>query len=215
MRLNTTPLSQVKKGNKYMLGKLPAGNYKLHIEFGSTYSANGTGLYKYIDPSDNTVYFYSYMCPYYANKVFPCFDQPDLKASVSIIIESQDDYKAFSNESIALEEHFEPGFIRYIFNPTPPISTYILAIICGHFQGDDGIYSRSSLSPFILTHEIKQWLAEGLKEYHEFFGIEMPFSKCTQIFCPEFNMGAMENAGCVTINDSHVWKEKPVKSEYN
>lgn len=95
------------------------------------------------------------------------------------------------------------------------MSTYLIAVVCGDFQGRDDIYSRSSLNNFIQRDVINDWLAFGKRAYAEFFGIEMQFSKCSQVFCPEFNMGAMENAGCVTINDSHVWKEKPVRSEYN
>lgn len=213
-RLNTSNLLISRTGNKFYLGSLSAGPYKLHIEFTSRYSTNGTGLYKFADPQDNKTYIYSYMCPYYANKVFPCFDQPDLKGTFSFIIESEYCYKVLSNE-FACQITLNNDSTEYIFNPTPPISTYILAIVCGDFEGTEDIYSRSSISQYIPRDEIQNWLKVGYSEYHSYFGLEMPFHKCSQVFCPEFNMGAMENAGCVTINDSHVWKEKPVKSEYN
>lgn len=215
MRINTTQLKPIRKGNKLYLGTLKPGTHKLHIEFSSSYSTNGTGLHKFVDPYDDNLYIYSYMCPYYANKVFPCFDQPDLKGTFSISIDARSEYFVISNEEIESQETLDLEFKRVIFKPTPPMSTYILAILCGNYEGDDDIFSRSSISCFIRRKEIREWLVAGNELYSNFFGIDMPFSKCSQVFCPEFNMGAMENAGCVTINDSHVWKEKPVKSEYN
>ena len=214
-RLNTRSLPTSRSGNKLPLGDLPAGPHKLHIEFSSSYSSNGTGLHKFEDPFDGKVYLYSYMCPYYANKVFPCFDQPDLKAVFSFIIDANSLHKVLSNESVQSSEELPDAYTRHTLHPTPPIPTYILAIVCGDFEGESDIYSRGSISQYIPRAEIQQWLAEGYSKYHEYFGIAMPFRKCSQVFCPEFNMGAMENAGCVTINDQHVWKETPVKSEYN
>ena len=215
MRINNSLINLNRAGNKLYLGKLAPGPHKLHIEFSSSYSSNGTGLHKFVDPFDEKVYIYSYMCPYYANKVFPCFDQPDLKGTFFISVDALSNYTVLSNESLYEEKDLGEGFSRRSFNTTPSVSTYVLAILCGDYSGSDEIYSRSSLERFIAKDEILNWLNVGKEEYFKFFGIQMPFSKCTQVFCPEFNMGAMENAGCVTINDSHVWKEKPVKSEYN
>lgn len=213
--LNNSSIQQVKKGNKFLMPKMNPGDYQLNIEFTSTYSTNGTGMHKYKDPEDDKTYFYSYMCPYYANKIFPCFDQPDLKAVFVISVEAQNNFSVFSNEYRDTVEEIENDFDLTLFKPTPPISTYILAIVCGEYEGINDVYARSSLSSYIPVTDILYWVTEGNKEYTSYFGIEMPFSKYTQIFCPEFNMGAMENAGCVTISDNQVWKEAPVKSEYN
>ena len=184
--------------------KMNPGDYQLNIEFTSTYSTNGTGMHKYKDPEDDKTYFYSYMCPYYANKIFPCFDQPDLKAVFVISVEAQNNFSVFSNEYRDTVEEIENDFDLTLFKPTPPISTYILAIVCGEYEGINDVYARSSLSSYIPVTDILYWVTEGNKEYTSYFGIEMPFSKYTQIFCPEFNMGAMENAGCVTISDNQV-----------
>lgn len=87
----------IRQGNKLLLSNLKLGENVVQISFTSDYSTNGTGLHKFVDPIDNHNYIYSYMCPYYANKAFPCFDQPDIKGEFTISIETYDDYKAFSN----------------------------------------------------------------------------------------------------------------------
>lgn len=54
---------------------------------------------------------------------------------------------------------------------------------------------------------------KSMEFYENFFQVEYPFSKFDQIFVPEFNSGAMENAGLVTYNDLYVWREEPKISD--
>ena len=213
--LNSAPLSTSRTENKLNLGALDAGSHQLALEFSSKYSTNGTGLHIFKDPSDSNIYIYSYLFPYYGNKLFPCFDQPDLKGTFKIRIQTYSCWTVLSNELQEDCQQYDELTSIWTFRETPIMSTYLIAVVCGDFQGKDDVYSRSSLNNFIQRDQINEWLTIGKRAYAEFFGIEMQFSKCSQVFCPEFNMGAMENAGCVTINDSHVWKEKPVRSEYN
>lgn len=98
------------------------------------------------------------------------------------------------------------------------MSTYIVSIISGKFAGktdsfNRGIYCRESIYIFIQFDSIFSWTNLGLNFYEKYFGREYAFGKYDHVFCPEFNMGAMENAGCVMINDSYVWKEQALKSE--
>ena len=72
--------------NKLYLWPLPKGSFSLYIEFSSRYSQDGTGMHYFTDPYDGLVYKYAYLCPYYANRVFPCFDQPDIKGRFSFKI---------------------------------------------------------------------------------------------------------------------------------
>lgn len=204
--------------SKLILPKLPQGKVELRASFSSFYSSNGTGLHKFIDPCDNCVYIYSYMCPFYANKVFPCFDQPDLKGTFKISIEAPSHFAVISNEFLESRENL-PNYSVHHFKPTKPISTYILGIVCGDFVGQVnsekqiGVFCRKSLSRYLQYKDIVDWIEMGKEFFRNYFGVELVFSKHDQVFCPEFNMGAMENAGCVTVNDSSIWKEEPVKSE--
>lgn len=215
-KLNSVDLPVSKTQNRISLGVLPQGTHSVYIEFSSSaYSTNGTGLHYFRDPADFNVYIYSYLFPYYANKVFPCFDQPDLKGTFAVTVKASSHLTVLSNEICESQIQENEEFSIWTFKKTPIMSTYILAFICGNYEGEQDIYARSSVNPFIHRDVVLNLLDIGKRTYNKLFGIEMQFSKCTQVFCPEFNMGAMENAGCVTINDSHIWKEDPVRSEFN
>jgi aminopeptidase N len=75
------------------------------------------------------------------------------------------------------------------------------------------LWVRSSyyrFAPFALVFE---WTKAALAYYTEEFQVEFPFSKYDQIFVPEFNMGAMENSGCVMLSDRVIWKDTPTESD--
>ena len=83
--------------NKLYLSPLPKGSFSLYIEFSSRYSQDGTGMHYFTDPYDGLVYKYAYFCPYYANRVFPCFDQPDIKGSFTFKISASASDLVISN----------------------------------------------------------------------------------------------------------------------
>lgn len=212
------PIERVE--NKLMVSNVVDGDNVIKIEFSSEYSNSGTGLHKYVDSLDSNIYIYSYACPYYCNRVFPCFDQPDLKGRFSLKIETLLKFSVISAEKIKYSESSENAIV-YHFAETQPISTYILGIVCGDFAGSEGqgeyhnlgVYFRKSLRRSINIPAILQWTKTGIDFYENYFAYKLPFSKYDQVFCPQFIMGAMENAGCVTINDAHVWREAPLESE--
>jgi aminopeptidase N len=98
------------------------------------------------------------------------------------------------------------------------MSTYVTAIVAGPYAGvtdhhdgiDLGVYCRRSLLEHLDADNILRLTKQGFDWYHEQFGFRYPFGKYDQIFCPEYNAGAMENAGCVTILEDYVFRSKPV-----
>lgn len=209
---------------------LVKGENQLSIKFSNKYVNDGNGLHSFTD-TDGQQYIYSNLEPYHANKIFPCFDQPDLKAKFNLTVLAPKEWNVISNELITekqpsaekLEEFLKPEeqdkYKVWSFNPTPPLSTYLYALIAGPYKEirrkspyknlPMSLYSRESLFKHLekQSEEIFEITEESMKFFEKFFGYNYPFSKYDQIFCPEFNVGAMENPGAVTFNDRYVFKD--------
>ena len=108
----------------------------------------------------------------------------------------------------------------YIFEETPRISTYLYALCAGPYYCIENknpaptklrLFMRESLKNCGEPEEIFRVTTDGMKFYSEYFGCPYPFGKYDQIFCPEYNMGAMENVGLITLNEFYCWKSPPTK----
>ena len=71
-----------------------------------------------------------------------------------------------------------------------------------------GIFCRRSLTPYLDADHLFDVTKRGFAFFEEEFDCAYPFEKYDQLFTPEYNMGAMENAGCVTINEMYVFRSK-------
>ena len=225
---------------KIMLTGIVEGQNEIEIVYENKYQNDGTGLHKYTDPEDSREYFYTQFESFNAHKCFPCFDQPDLKANLKLMIMAPDSWKVISNEHeeepVNIETEWNgdspvysyrdtsKAFILHTFQETPRISTYLYAICAGPYISFDKpknsfgrplrLFCRSSQTKYMeaMADYIFTWTEKGMAFYGDFFGITYPFSKYDQVFCPEFNAGAMENVGCVTYNEALIPKETPSKS---
>jgi aminopeptidase N len=118
------------------------------------------------------------------------------------------------------------GLARWEFAATPPISTYITALVAGRFhtvhdsvQGIGAeiplsVSCRQSLVPYLDADRILATTKAGFAVFEEHFGMAYPFSDYAQVFVPEFNAGAMENAGCVTIRDEYLYRSRVTNASY-
>lgn len=102
-----------------------------------------------------------------------------------------------------------------VFNESPPIATYLYAIIAGpyaHVEPNvDGlppmrIFGRQSVMKVIRHDEMFKVTQAGIRFYEQLFGNKYPYSKYDQVFVPEFNSGAMENNGCVTFSEEKLYR---------
>ncbi|HEY8588326.1 MAG TPA: aminopeptidase N, partial [Naasia sp.] len=113
------------------------------------------------------------------------------------------------------------GTSRWDFPPTPVISSYITALIAGPYAVERreltssdgrtiplGVFSRASLAQYLDTDYIVEKTRQGFEFYERIFDFPYPFDKYDQLFVPEFNAGAMENAGAVTFTESYVFRSK-------
>jgi aminopeptidase N len=180
------------------------------------YMNTGEGLHRFVDPVDGGVYLYSQFETADCKRLFPCFDQPDLKARYTLTVTAPEGWKVVSNSTASVEG----GVHR--FAETEVLSTYLVALIAGpyaswHDEHDGiplGIYCRASLAPHMDHERIFTETKQGFDFYHANFGIRYPFGKYDQLFVPEFNAGAMENAGAVTFLEDYVFRSRVTRSLY-
>ncbi|WP_315773087.1 aminopeptidase N [Rhodococcoides kroppenstedtii] len=200
-------------------GLTAASTVRVHAR--GYYSRTGEGLHRFVDPADGETYLYTQYEPADARRVFPCFEQPNLKAPFTFRVTAPAEWLVLSNERLDRTD----GDTR-IFAPTQPISTYITAVVAGPYHRvegrsvqhdliiDLGVHCRKSLAPFLDADAILDVTRAGLDFFHDVFDYEYPFGKYDQVFVPEYNLGAMENPGCVTFTESYVFRSPATRSQY-
>ena len=203
-------------GARIMLSNLRDAN-ELHVLATCDYQNIGAGLNRFKDPVDHKVYLHSQFETFDAHRMFPCFDQPDLKASFTFTVLAPSDWVVVSNnpgqaQTVSGKENIK----RWTFGATPKMSSYLTAIVAGPYHGvrdrhgdvDLGIFCRQSLAQYLDPDEIFTVTKQGLDFYAEAYKYPYPFQKYDQLFVPEFSAGAMENIGCVTFNESMLFRSK-------
>jgi len=197
-------------GQTLFINNLAAEN-ELTIEAEVAYSNTGEGLQKSVDPADNEIYLYSQGETAHIRKMYPCFDQPDLKATFTLSVLAPSHWEVLSNNPVGSSRVEGPNTF-WEFTTTPRISTYITALVAGpyHHVHDEyvgekvvplGIYCRKSLAESLDPEEIFQNTKEGFAYFEKIFGLAYPFEKYDQVAVVDFNWGAMENAGVVTFRE--------------
>jgi aminopeptidase N len=213
--LNGAPVSlDAFDGDRIALAGLAARN-ELRVASTCAYSRSGEGLHRFTDPADKQVYLYSDLETFDAHRIYACFDQPDMKATYELAVTAPEDWQVVSN--MAPDSHLPSGdAVRWVFPPTPVMSTYITAVAAGpyHVVRDEhdgiplGIYCRQSLAEYLDADELFEVTRQGFDFFHGSFGIKYPFGKYDQLFVPEFKEGAMENAGCVTFVENYIFRSR-------
>ena len=186
------------------------------------YSNSGEGLHRFEDPEDRQVYLYTQFEPADAKRMFACFDQPDLKATFTMHVAAPFDWQVVSNTGGRTIEAGPAGSQLVHFEPTRRISTYLVALIAGPYakvtdshEGIPlGLYCRASLAKHLDADELFRVTKQGFDFYHRVFDYPYPFDKYDQLFVPEFNAGAMENAGAVTFLEDYVFRSKVSRARY-
>jgi aminopeptidase N len=210
------------------LPELAAGN-TLRVVADFAYSGTGQGLHRFTDPVDQRVYLHSQFATADAQRMFACFDQPDLKARYTFTVTAPADWEVVSNTTAVAAEAVESGR-RWRFPETELLSTYLTALVAGpyhvvadEYRGEvDGaevviplrVLCRQSLAPHFDAEAILDVTRRGLDFFQHTFGMAYPFGKYDQAFVPEFNLGAMENPGCVTFTETYVFRSRVTDAEY-
>ncbi|GAB3813689.1 hypothetical protein GCM10027605_57720 [Micromonospora zhanjiangensis] len=180
-------------------------------------------MHRFVDPADGETYLYAMSFLDDVQRVFAAFDQPDLKAPVSLSVTAPADWTVAANGHLVNGPGSAGGPGRWEFAPTAPLATYLVALIAGpyHVRRDEhdgiplAIWCRRSLAGYLDAdaEEIFDVTRRCLDRFHELFGERYPFGKYDQAFVPEFNLGAMENPGLVAIRDDYVFRSVVTESQ--
>ncbi|MFI1797234.1 aminopeptidase N [Streptomyces sp. NPDC020379] len=208
--------------SRIALPGLLAGRNELKVVADCAYTNTGEGLHRFVDPVDEQAYLYTQFEVPDARRVFASFEQPDLKATFRFTVKAPEGWTVISNSPTPER----PADNVWRFEPTPRISTYITALIAGPYHSVHssyekdgrsiplGIYCRPSLAEFLDADAVFAVTRQGFEWFEEKFAYDYPFAKYDQLFVPEFNAGAMENAGAVTIRDQYVFRSKVTDAAY-
>ncbi len=190
------------------------------------YSHTGEGLHRFVDPADDRVYLYSQMEVPDARRVFTTFEQPDLKSVFAFTVTAPEHWKVVSNSPTPEPEPAADGRAVWRFAPTPRLSTYVTAIVAGeyhevldtyvgqHGEIPLGHYCRQSMAAHLDVEELLEVTRQGFAFFEDAFDFPYPFGKYDQLYVPEFNNGAMENAGAVTLRDDYLPRSRQARWFY-
>jgi aminopeptidase N len=185
---------------------LPLGKATIRDRFFGKLSQKLRGLY--VSRTPKRKYAVTQFESTDARRAFPCFDEPAFKAvfDITLIIDEGD--IAISNSPIAMASLAPNGRQAFRFAPTKKMSTYLVVMLVGDFRciqgGADGIPIRVCSTPGMenLTHFALSAAEQAVKFYNGYFGIKYPFDKLDLIGIPDFEAGAMENAGAITFRET-------------
>ena len=197
----------------------------LEVDADCQYMHTGEGLHRFVDPADGKAYTYSQFEVPDARRVYTTFEQPDLKSTFTLTVKAPKGWKVFSNAPTPSPEEDGDSW-TYRFAATEKMSTYITAVVAGPYEGvtdtltssdgrtiDLGVYCRASVLEHLDADAIIDITRKGFEFFEDAYGIAYPFTKYDQVFVPEYNAGAMENAGCVTFRDAYVFRTRPTEAQ--
>src|SRR3954454_13296229 len=202
-------------GKRLPLPALADAN-ELRIVAECVFMRTGEGLHRFTDLVDGETYLYTQFETFDAHRMYACFDQPDLKATFRFSVDAPQHWVVVSNMPGQQDLH------HWEFEPTPRQSSYITALVAGpyhqvHSEHDGiplGIYCRRSLAQFLDAEDIFEVTRQGFDFFHRAFDYRYPWPKYDQLFVPEFNAGAMENAGAVTFLEDYVFRSRTTDAAY-
>ncbi|PKQ25275.1 MAG: aminopeptidase N [Actinobacteria bacterium HGW-Actinobacteria-4] len=217
------------KDSRIELPGLAASN-ELTVVAECEYMNTGEGLHRFVDPEDGEVYLYSQFEVADTRRVFAVFEQPDLKATFQFSVTAPEHWHVVSNsptpeptpvaDATVTIADTSRGVARWEFAPTTVLPCYVTAVVAGPFHMVEGsilsrkgrisanVYCRKGLAQYLDADVILDDTQKGFDFYEELFEMDYPFEKYDQLFVPEFNAGAMENAGCVTFLEEYVFRSK-------
>ena len=194
---------------------LAKGDYELKVKFAGKFNPKLVGFYlsKFTDSTGKERQLAStQMEPTDARRVFPCFDEPDMKATFKVSLSVDPDLVAISNGALAFDKLDQRNNRRvFTFAETPKMSTYLVALIVGPFEATDEVV--------VDGVKVKVWATRGKKDqgifgrdvaakllpyFQRYFGVDYPLNKLDLIAIPDFSPGAMENLGAITFRESRL-----------
>ena len=187
----------------------------------SAFSRTGQGLHRFTDTADAKTYLYSHLEPSDARRIYPCFDQPDMKTRFTVSMTVPEGWQALSNQRAVSHDGN-----TVIFRETPLLSTYLTCFAAGEYvakldtwAAEDGreielgLWARASMAQYV-DDEFLEITKQGLSFYDKNFGTPYPWGKYDSILVPEYNLGAMENPGLVTFTEQYIFRGAATRAQH-
>jgi aminopeptidase N len=195
---------------------LTAGENTAALAFTTDIAPTGASIIRSHDP-DGSDYLYTLLVPADANQLFPCFDQPDLKARVTLTLTGQLDWRVVGNGSVARADTIGQR-ITHHFTETKPISTYLIAFAAGPWSVATSTEQGRTVNVFVRKSRVKEADVDtllamnhrALRWMESYFGRAYPFEKFDFVLAPAFPFGGMEHPGAIFYNEnSFIFRERP------
>ncbi|HET6764609.1 MAG TPA: M1 family aminopeptidase, partial [Longimicrobiaceae bacterium] len=228
VRVNGAALRDVRWENGHVVlpaARLQRGANRVEAAFSTGIAAAGTSIIRYRDAADGATYLYTLLVPADANQLFPCFDQPDLKARFRTTITAPAGWKVLSNGPLLRRDAAPaPGrATRWTFGATEPISTYLAAFAAGPWatwqSAPPGelpitLYARASRRGEVEADSILRANRQAIRWMEAYTGLPFPFAKFDMLLAPAFPFGGMEHVGAVFYSEEQfVYRERPTLNQ--
>ncbi|HEY2035185.1 MAG TPA: M1 family metallopeptidase, partial [Rhizomicrobium sp.] len=194
--------------------KIPAGKAKLVFDYDAPFNPSLAGLYKVVTKMGDA-YAFTQFENIDARRMFPSFDEPGYKTPFDISVTVPVDDKVIGNTPVVTDSGVGNGMMKWTFQQTKPLPTYLVALAIGPLDivdGGDipanqyrdhplhlrGVTAKGMGSKLKYALSLTPSIIEHLEAY---YGIGYPYQKLDVLAVPDFSAGAMENAGAVTFRE--------------
>lgn len=223
--VNGTPVTAIDAEYNGAHLRIPAarvrdGTNVLALRFAAPIAPSGASIIRFTDETDTRDYLYTLLVPSDANLLFPCFDQPDLKAAFDLQLRTPRGWNALSNGPL-LSRVDDGTATRFIFGTTRPLSTYFFAFAAGPYailrgsspisaSAAPSLWVRQSRAREVDTDTLLALNTRALAWLADYFGIPYPFDTFDMLLAPAFPFGGMEHPGAIFYNEeSFIFREPP------
>ncbi|MFM9970638.1 MAG: M1 family metallopeptidase [Burkholderiales bacterium] len=192
---------------------LERGENRVNLRFLTPIGASGNAITRYVDREDSAEYLYTLFVPSDASTVFPCFDQPDLKARFTLNATTPSDWKVISNAPLRSAQ-IEGSKLQWRFAATEPISSYLFSFAAGPFVEFSETGAASPTRLFARRSQAERTAREApglltlnraaMTWFANYFAHPFPFAKYDLVLIPELAYGGMEHAGATFLREESI-----------
>ncbi len=207
--------------------RLRLGRNSVEVAFATPVAQAGASIIRNRDATDGNVYLYTLLVPSDANLLFPCFDQPDLKAKVRLSLTTPSAWRVLANGA-QIGADTTGALVTHRFAETQRLSTYLIAFAAGPWASVTravatttkaapvpvSLWMRQSRKAEAESDTLIEMNARALRWLGDWFGIPYAFDKFDALLAPAFPFGGMEHPGAVFYNEeSFIYRERPTISQ--
>jgi aminopeptidase N len=198
---------------------IKAGENVITADFKTPIAPAGASIIRFHDDKDGNDYLYTLLVPSDANLLFPCFDQPDLKARLTLTLTVPNAWQALANGVTARVSQGSDGR-TYQFRETDPLPTYLFAFAAGPWKeftaagGRTPLWVRASRAREVEVDSLETQVGSALTSLEKYFGVAYPFQQFQFMLSPAFPFGGMEHPGVTMFNEeSFIYREPPTLNQ--